>query len=164
MENFKKQFNGYDIKQVNDYILEKNLKAKSNEDTLKEKINLLEEEILVYKREIAVYHEKEQALTKSLLKVTELEETVKEELESEKDMEIERVEVFRQKWEEYATEVLTTFDSNVPQKLNEMIYDFKRTSLDKIEESLKLPKTRQYSTPEAEKFAAMCKKLGILEE
>lgn len=164
MDKFKKQINGYDTKQVNEYIIEMDLKNKSAQDTLREKINLLEEEILVHKRELAIFHEKEQSLTKGLLKVTELETEVRAELESEKEFEIERVELFRAKWEEYATDVLTTFDGNVPQKLNEMIFDFKQTVFEKIENALKLPKTREYSTPEAEKLASMCRKLGILEE
>lgn len=164
MEKFKKQLNGYDIKQVNEYILEKDLKSKSSEDTLREKINLLEEEILVYKRELSAFRDKEQALSKGLLKVTELETMVKAEIDSEKEIELERIELFRTKWEEYAIDVITKFDANVPQKLNEMIFEFKQVVFDKIEESLSLTKTRTYSSPEAEKLASMCRKLGILED
>lgn len=164
MDRFKKQLNGYDIKQVNEFLLEKDLKAKSNEDTLKEKINLLEEEILLHKREIASFRDQEQALSKALLKVTELESMVKDEIESEKELEIERVELFRAKWEEYAIDVISSFDANVPVKLKEMIFEFKQSVTEKIEEALYLPKSRTYSSPEAEKLASMCRKLGILED
>lgn len=164
MEKFKKQLNGYDIKQVNEYILEQELKSKSNEDTLKEKINLLEEEILSQKRELATLHDREQSISKGLLKITELETAVKAELDCEKEIEIERVELFQTKWEEYAFDVISMYDANVPIKLKEMVFEFKRSVTETIEEALSLPKSRAYSSPEAEKLASMCRKLGILED
>lgn len=164
MEKFKKQLNGYDIKQVNDFIQELELKTKSQEETLKEKINLLEEEILSQRRELSSLQDKEQAISKGLLKITELETTVKSELENEKQLEIERIELFRTKWEEYAFDVISMYDVNVPVKLKEMVFEFKQSVNETIEEGLSLPKSRAYSSPEAEKLANMCKKLGILED
>lgn len=167
MENFKKAFNGYDKKQVNEYLCTLDLKSKSNENTLKEKISLLEEELLSYKREIANYKRKEESLANALVKITEFEESVKSQAQKQMDIECERAEIFKKKWEEYSFELLGVDPSEGVQKMDKIITDYNESVRDCLENNLKLKKEdkeEKHIPTDAEKLSGLCRKLGILED
>lgn len=167
MEKFKKSMNGYDKKQVNEYLCALELKTKSNENTLKEKIGLLEEELLSYKREIAKYKNKEESLSAAMVKMIDFEKTVKDNAEKEKDIEIERAELFKKKWEEYAYDLLGVNPKEGVDRMDDLICEYKRSVGNCIETNLKLKKEEPVICKEptdAEKLSGLCKKLGILED
>lgn len=170
MENFKKSINGYDKKQVNEYLCALDLKTKSNENTLKEKISLLEEELLSYKREVADYKRKEESLSNALVKITEYEKTVKSQARQEMNIECERAEIFKKKWEEYSSELLGINPDEGVRKMDKMISDYKENVIECVENNLKLKKEEKEEKEEthiltdAEKLSGLCRKLGILED
>lgn len=164
MEKFKCSMRGYNKKQVNEYISSLELKASSNESTLKEKNNVLEEEILNLKRELREYKNKEESFSKGVVKLLELENNMQQEIETRKQMEIERINIFRAKWEEYALSLIGQYNSELISKMDNLINDFNQSVSDTIETNLKLKNDKPFTSPEAEKLSSLCKKLGILED
>lgn len=169
MQKFKCSFNGYNKKQVNEFISESELKYQSNESTYKEKINILEEELKELKREVSNYKNQESNLSKGLIKISELENKLIEDNSKLREAELERIEIFKAKWEEYANRVIGASGENVIECFNSMIIDFNKSVENCIEDNLKLDKTKvylntDYQTNDAQKLANLCRKLGILDE
>lgn len=164
MEKFKRSIKGYNKKQVNEYISSMELRASSNESTLKEKNNVLEEEILNLKRELRDYKNKEESFSKGVVKLLEMENNMQQEIENRKQMEIERINIFRAKWEEYALSLIGQYNGELLAKMDNLVADFNQSVTDAIESNLKLKNDKPFSSPDAEKLSNLCKKLGILED
>lgn len=163
MEVFNKEFNGYNKKEVREYITTLELKSNSREDTLKERINLLEEENVSLKGELVRLREKESLLSDGLIRALEFERSVKRDVEIMREAEISRIEIFKAKWEEYALELLHTDGKEIIEKMNELKKAFISGIEERLESDLKLKTDTKVLSDDAEKLSELCKKLGILE-
>lgn len=163
MEVFNKEFNGYNKKEVREYISTLELKSASRENTFKERINLLEEENIALKGELARLKDKETLLSDGLIRALEFERSIKKDIEVMRESEISRMEIFRAKWEEYAYELLHTDGGKILDKLEELKKSFIMGVEERLERDLKLKPDTKSLSDDAEKLSELCKKLGILE-
>lgn len=163
MEVFNKEFNGYNKREVREYISALELKANSREETLKERINLLEEECISLKGELSRLREKEGLLSDGLIKALEFERSVKKDIEVMREAEVSRIEIFKAKWEEYAMELLHRDGQEIIERMDELKKAFISGVEERLENDLKLKTDTKVLSDDAEKLSELCKKLGILE-
>jgi len=166
MNSFKKSFRGYNKKQVNEFIASKDLKSQSEVDTLKRRINILEEEIRELTVKLKESESKESMISKGLLSIEELKENAVKEIEKRSALEKERLEIFKNKWTDYAVAAARSDYGGVLDALDGYLREYTINVRKTIDKGLNLnEKPIVYQEDEdAKKLAELCKKLGILED
>lgn len=167
MAEFKKVFRGYDAAQVNELITSLDIKHRSETDTLKRKISILEEEIRELNAKLEAAKEKENGIVKSLLRIENMKESAESEIAKRSALEKERLEIFKKKWTDYAVASCRRDYGGVLEVLDGYLAEYTKNVKDTINKGLDLVSEEPILTKEDEdslKLTELCRKLGILEE
>lgn len=97
---------GYDKNAVDEYINRLNAQYVGTQNTLKKKIELLEEDKAALSKETAAYKKKEQALADALLQAQDMVSQAKEHAKLLADAEKNRLETFCARWTTYAGQAM----------------------------------------------------------
>ncbi|MBQ7653379.1 MAG: DivIVA domain-containing protein [Clostridia bacterium] len=164
MAKFKKTLVGFSRKQVTEYITAQELKSQGEKDTLKKRIKILEEEIKDLTAKINESKAKEKSVIDGLIRVEKLEQECKEKAEKRSALEIERLELFKKNWTEYAVKTCRNDYREVLNALDGYLADYTANVKKQFREGLNLTPAPDVVDEDALRLASLCRKLGILDE
>ena len=167
MAKFKMVFRGYDKKKVNEYIAAQEIKTQAEKDTLKRRIELLQEEIKELNEKLENSRLKEQSVLQSLIRVEKMEEESKERIEKRSQLEKERLEAFKQRWTDLVVSTCRNDHSDMMDLIDGYLAEYTSNVKKTFEEGLNLKKSESPTQQEDEdslKLADLCRKLGILDD
>ena len=155
---------GFNKKQVTEYVAAAEVKATGEKETLKKRIQILEDEIKELNLKVAESKEKEKSVIEGLFRVEKLETECKEKVEKRSALEIERLELFKKNWTDYAVKTCRNDYRDVLNVLDGYLADYTENVKKVFNEGLNLTPSPDVVDEDAARLAALCRKLGILEE
>ena len=109
---FKRVFRGYDIKQVDAYILHVQEDEKQHSQALKERIDELTEENYVLLKQVEQYQTDEKAISKSLIDSQKLADELTQDAEKYSDLVLTRAKIFYAAWSAYSQTLIATLSDD----------------------------------------------------
>lgn len=109
MKEFNLEKKGYNIREVDDYVIMQQIE---NDRIVKEKqarINELREENFNLTRELNIYKQKEESINKALTIATEKAKEIEEEARLEYSLELKNLDSFYKKWNDFFDELIVRY-------------------------------------------------------
>ena len=118
---FKKVFNGYDPKQVDEYIQQLTQKHEQVRLAQKQYLEELTEENYQLRHKVKQYQQDEQAIAKSLIDSQKLAEELKNDAVRFSELVLSRAKVFYATWQAYAQTLVATLDEQELVQFNKLM-------------------------------------------
>ncbi len=117
---FKRVFRGYDVKQVDAYILHVQEDEKQHSQALKERIDELTEENYVLLKQVEQYQTDEKAISKSLIDSQKLADELTQDAEKYSDLVLTRAKIFYAAWSAYSQTLIATLSDDEVKSFNKI--------------------------------------------
>ena len=117
---FKRVFRGYDVKQVDAYILHLQEDEKQHSQALKERIDELTEENYVLLKQVEQYQTDEKAISKSLIDSQKLADELTQDAEKYSDLVLTRAKIFYAAWSAYSQTLIATLSDDEVKSFNKI--------------------------------------------
>ena len=167
MATFKRAFRGYNVKEVNAFMQAAEVKTDAEKETLKKRIQLLEEEIRELNARLTIADNKERQLVDGLYRIQQMEDEAKEKIEKRNELEKERLENFRRKWTDHAVQCCKEEYGGALEVLDGYLAEYTKRVKETLSLGLDLMAEEPPEPPldqDKQKLEELCRKLGILEE
>lgn len=166
MATFKTVLRGYDKREVDRFIQSVELRRGAVDDTYQERISALNEENRRLQERISTFEDERDLLSSGLLKLAKLEEESTQRIKERELLEKERLELFGERWKEYARGVIQDEGRNVEEAINQYLREYTRLIKEDLKEIgiNKGKESNACTAKEEEKLRDLCISLGILEE
>lgn len=117
---FKRVFRGYDVKQVDAYIVHVQEDEKQHSQALKERIDELTEENYVLLKQVEQYQTDEKAISKSLIDSQKLADELTQDAEKYSDLVLTRAKIFYAAWSAYSQTLIATLSDDEVKSFNKI--------------------------------------------
>ena len=117
---FKRVFRGYDVKQVDAYIVHVQEDEKQHSQALKERIDELTEENYVLLKQVEQYQTDEKAISKSLIDSQKLANELTQDAEKYSDLVLTRAKIFYAAWSAYSQTLIATLSDDEVKSFNKI--------------------------------------------